>query len=741
MPHTSAYAYAVSSTMLTLFWGSVALAETPRPPMTEKRQVSDTFHGTTVAEDYRWLEDSSNPQVQQWSDAQNAYARAILDQLPNRETIAARVREIMSAETVSYYAVAARGGKFFAMKHQPPKQQPFLIVSDSLDDLSGERVLVDPNTMDEKGSSSIVWFKPSPDGKLVAVCMASGGDEVGDVTVFDVAAGKPVHERIPRVNTGTAGGDLAWAPDGSGFYYTRHPRQGERPAEDMNFYQQVYFHKLGTPTADDRYELGKESPRIAETELKVDPRTGRVIATIQYGDGGQFAHYLREVDGQWRQFTRFEDGIIQVEFGHSDDLYVVSRRDAPRGKIVHVPVKTIVEADDWQPRGDAAAIHPAIEAAETVVPEGEDAIVTSFWRDSTVKVTDARLYVVYQLGGPTELRAFDLDGKPLPAPKQLPVASVGALEELHGDDVLFDMESYTQPAAVYLFNASSGNVTKTAFDVQSPVTLDDAEVVRELATSKDGTKVPVNILYRQGLHRNGQNPTLANAYGGYGVSIQPAFRSLNRVLLDHGFVVAVANVRGGGEYGEEWHRQGNLANKQNVFDDFAAVLQHLIERNYTSREKLAIIGGSNGGLLMGATLTQHPDLMQCVVAQVGIYDMLRVELSPNGAFNVTEFGTVKDPEQFRALYAYSPYHHVEDGVDYPAVLFMTGENDPRVDPMQSRKMVARLQAASPAGGPFLLRTSSDTGHGQGTPLDERIAQQVDVFAFIFSQLGVTFQAK
>jgi prolyl oligopeptidase len=401
--------------------------------------------------------------------------------------------------------------------------------------------------------------------------------------------------------------------------------------------------------------------------------------------------------------------------------------DAPRGRIVHVPIATL-----------------DVAAAETVVPEQSDTIVTSFWqfRDSSILVTDSRLYIVYQQGGPTRIEVYSLSPGntplPVPPPRLLDVASVGSLVQLEGDAILFEMGSYTRPPGVYKYGGGSFDGTPTALKTTEPVNLDDAEVVREFATSKDGTQVPVNILYKQGTPRDGRNPCLVTAYGGYGVSIPPGFRALNRVLLDHGFVVATANIRGGGEYGEEWHRQGNLTNKQNVFDDFAAAVEYLVDEHYTSTPKLAIIGGSNGGLLMGATITQHPELVKCAVSSVGIYDMLRVELSPNGAFNVTEFGTVKDAEQFKALYAYSPYHNVKDGVDYPNVLFLTGANDPRVDPMQSRKMTARLQAAEPAGM-FLLRTSDDSGHGLDTPLSERIAQQTDIFAFLFEQLGVVFK--
>ncbi len=377
---------------------------------------------------------------------------------------------------------------------------------------------------------------------------------------------------------------------------------------------------------------------------------------------------------------------------------------------------------------------------ETVIPEGDDTIVDSFWGGGSLLATDDRLFVVYQLGGPTEIRVFDFDGQSLDPPAQPPVATSGNVRRGPDGSVLFSAGSYTKPPCVYQFHPADSVTTATDFCYAMAVSFDDAEVAREFATSKDGTKVPVNLLFPKGTKLDGSNPCIATAYGGYGISLTPYANPLNRILLDHGFVVAVANIRGGGEYGEAWHLEGNLTVKQNVFDDFAAVLKHLVDRGYTRRERLAIEGGSNGGLLMGAMLTQHPDLFRAVVSHVGIYDMLRVELSPNGAFNITEFGTVNNPQHFEALYAYSPLHNVEDGTEYPAVLFLTGANDPRVDPLQSRKMTARLQAATGGRSPLLLRTSGDTGHGAGTPLDEQIEQEVDVLAFVFDQLGVEVQA-
>lgn len=708
----------------TFLVGSMTLVVATLPE-TRRQPVKDVYHGVEVIDDYRWLENGNDPHVRVWSDAQNACARSVLDKLPHVKEIRARVTEIMSAKTVSYGSLAYRQGMLFAIQREPPKEQPFLIVMSSLDSLDKARVLVDPNQIDKRGGTSIDWFILSADGTTVAVSLSHAGTEAGDIHLFDTASGREVHEVIPRVNTGTAGGDLAWANDGSGFFYTRHPREGERDPADLDFYQQVYFHKLGTPTAEDRYELGRDFPRVAEIELELHERTGTLLATVQNGDGGEFAHFLRSPAGKWTRLADFADKIVQATFGSDNELFLISRDGAPRGKIMRLSLSD-----------------PDIRRAQTIVPQGPDTIVTSFYHSPpSLLAAESLVYAVYQLGGPTELRVFDRAGKRLPGPEQLPLSSAGGLTKLEGDDVLFANTSYVEPSAFHRFHARSGKTKRTSLATKAPVDFHDVTVVREFATSKDGTKVPINILFSKNAKRDGSNPALVTGYGGYGHSLTPGFNAVTHVLLEQGFVYAIANLRGGGEFGEPWHRQGNLTRKQNVFDDFAAVLAHLIARGYTSPSKLAIEGGSNGGLLMGATLVQHPDLMRAVVSHVGIYDMLRVELSPNGAFNIAEFGSVKDAEQFRALFAYSPYHHVQDETRYPAVLFLTGANDPRVDPMQSRKMCARLQAATDSGLPVLLRTSSDSGHGSGTALSERIEQTVDVFAFLFDQLGIEYRAK
>jgi prolyl oligopeptidase len=353
--------------------------------------------------------------------------------------------------------------------------------------------------------------------------------------------------------------------------------------------------------------------------------------------------------------------------------------------------------------------------------------------------TLSRLYVTDIVGGPSRVRVFDDQGEPLSAPTLPPNSAVGQMISIGGGSILFLLATYLDPPAWYRLDAATVKSTRTALYRTSAVKFDDTEVVRDFAVSKDGTRVPVNIIRRKGIQLDGSNPTILYGYGGYGISEKPFFvGSFTRMWLDQGGVFAYANLRGGAEYGEEWHKAGALSRKQNVFDDFLAVAQSLIDQQYTSPAHLAIMGASNGGLLMGAAFTQRPELFRAVVAYVGIYDMLRVELDSNGAFNVTEYGTVKDPEQFKALYAYSPYHHVKDGTAYPAILMFTGENDHRVNPMQSRKMIARLQAASSSGYPSLLRTTSSAGHGIGTALDEQVEQDADFFSFLFDQLGIKY---
>jgi prolyl oligopeptidase len=690
--------------------GSIWAADAP--PATLKHPVTDIYHGVKVVDDYRWLEDPADPAVRAWSDAQNGYARQYLDALPMRAALEKELQRLLANPSPRYRALVARHGKLFALKTLPPNEQPFLVTFDSPDNVSAVRTIIDPAQADPTGHTAIDFFVPSPDGRYVAVSLSQGGSESGNVHVYETATGKPLGDVVERVNGGTAGGSVAWNADGSGFYYTRYPRAGERPPADLDFYQQIWFHKLGS--REDTYSLGKDFPRIAEIALEASEDGRYVLARMSNGDGGEYAHYLlgppSGAEARWTQVARFADDVVSIEFGHDGFLYLLSRQNAPMGKILKLPI------DKAELAGAQTVVPESGVAIEDFVPAGE------------------RLYVADLVGGPSQIRVFDTAGHPHGT---VPLEPVSAVTEMlrYAGQLLFQSNSYVHPPAWKLFDPASGKVAATQLAVTSPADFSDTEVLREFAVSKDGTKVPLTILRRKDTRLDGRNPVLLYGYGGYGVSLSPSFAPNLRPLLERGVVYAVANLRGGGEYGDAWHRAGNLTHKQNVFDDFASCARFLIDRHYTTPERLAIEGGSNGGLLMGAELTQHPELFHAVVSHVGIYDMLRVELSPNGAFNVTEFGTVKELSQFRSLYAYSPYHHVVDGTPYPAVLFLTGANDPRVDPANSRKMTARLQASG-TRQPVLLRTSGTSGHGIGTALSERIAEQADVLAFLFAQWGI-----
>jgi len=691
----------------------VPLSATPGAPPTAKKPVTDDYAGVEVRDDYRWLENWSDPAVQAWSEAQNAHARAVLDGMPGFDAIRERLQQIATFQSPSYGSIVRRGRWLFALKTEPPRQQPFLVVFESPDRPESEKVIADPNAIDPKGGTEIDFFVPSLDGRRVAVSLSQGGSEAGDVSVWDVESGRKLGDVVPRVNGGTAGGAVAWSADGSGFFYTRYPHAGERPAADLDFFQQIYFHRLGAPVADDPYAVGTEFPRIAETTLASSEDGRFVLATVKNGDGGEAAQYLRTPDGSWKRVATDADDAAHGRFGPDGALYLLSHKSAPRGRILRLePGST------------------DLSAAKLVVPEGEDAI------DDFV-VTPHRIWVADIAGGPSRLRCLAADGAPAARISILPISSVSGMAA-SGDDLLFENQSDLEPPAWYRATPD-GKVAKTRLARRSPVDFSDDEVVVESATSKDGTKVPMRILKPKSLRLDGDHPTLLHSYGGYALSERPAYEPMLKVWLEQGGVWADASIRGGSEYGESWHRSGRLTVKQNVFDDFVACARRLIEAKYTRPSRLAIEGWSNGGLLVGAAFTQHPELFGAVVAHVGIYDMLRVELSPNGAFNITEFGTVKNPAQFAALYAYSPYHHVTDGTAYPPILFMTGANDPRVDPMQSRKMTARLQAARGPEGLFLLRTSASSGHGIGSSLDEKIGEQTDVYAFLFDRLGVRYR--
>jgi prolyl oligopeptidase len=680
------------------------------PPLarTERIPVTDTYHGVDVTEDYRWLEDASSEETIAWTKAQQQRTRAYFGGIPWRDVLRARVEQLLKADRTTYKRLVAGGSTFFALKLQTPRQQPFLVAVTDLDDPATERVVVAPDAIDPSGETTIDFFVPSPDGKQVAVSLSEHGSEDGSLYVYDAESGKVVDEPIAHVNL--MGGSVAWRHDGSGFWYTRC-------ADPAGFRQQVWFRELGG--APDQVDLagGFADERIAENKLSASPDGGWVMDRVEKGDGGEWQVFLRSqgAGGSWWQVAAIPDKCAHAVLG-TDALYLLSRRDDPHGKVLRLPVTAGATV------ADAREIVPA---SDLIIEE--------------LAVTRDTVWVVDIDGGPQQVRTFDTSGRPLPPPEIPPMTSVSSyaarLSTLGQDQVAWSRQSFTEPATWWV-TADGEAPRPTALRTTTPVDLSGYEVTREFATSRDGTRVPLSVITAPGTPRDGTAPALLTAYGGYGISLVPWFEPELLLWLEHGGVYVVANIRGGGEFGEQWHHAGRLATKQNCFDDFIACADHLHNSRITSRDRLAIMGGSNGGLLMGAVLTQRPDIARAVVAAVPVMDSLRAETTTNGRFNTPEFGTVEDPELFTALLAYSPYHNVVDGTAYPAVLLTAGENDTRVDAWHAKKMTARLQEATTSGRPVLLRLES-TGHLAGS-LDQSIDETTDWHAFLFDQLGLGY---
>jgi prolyl oligopeptidase len=669
--------------------------------------VVSTYHGVEVSEDHRWLEDASSPETIAWTEAQAELTRTYFASLPWRGDLRARVEGLLRADRSAYSDLAVGGDTYFALKEQTPRQRPFLVTLSDLDDTSTERVLVDPEEIDPTAQTAIDWFVPGPGGRQVAVSMSENGTEDGTLFIFDAARGEVLGEPISHVNL--MGGSMAWRRDGTGFWFTRC-------ADAAGFGQQVWYRDLDSD-GEDRLDFpaGVADEVIAENVLSASADGHWLMDRVQKGDGGEWQLFVRpqSQEGEWWLLADIADNCPHAVLG-TEAAYLLSRRGAPHGRVLRLDLRegvTVAEAEELVP------------ASNLVIED--------------MAVTDATIWVADMDGGPQQLRTFDLDGRPLAAPEVPPVSTVSSywsrLATLGRDRVAWQCESFTEPPAWWV--AADGEPAhRTALATTTPVDLSGYVVSREFVTSWDGTRVPLNIIAARGTPRDGTAPALLTAYGGYAISLVPQFSTERILWLEHGGVFVVANIRGGGEYGQEWHQAGRLGTKQNCFDDFIACADHLVESGITSRDQLAIMGGSNGGLLMGAVITQRPDLARACIAAVPVMDSLRSETTMNGRYNTTEFGSVEDPEIFKALLDYSPYHNVRERVPYPAVLLTAGEHDTRVDAWHAKKMTARLQAATSSGLPVLLRMEVG-GHLSGS-LDQTIDETTDLYAFLFDQIGV-----
>jgi prolyl oligopeptidase len=688
---------------------SLLLVVPDSPPVATPRPVADFFHGTRVIDSYRWLEKADSPEVQKWVSEENEYTRALLDPLPGRAAIQKRLTELLSIGSVSAPVLAGR--HYFYTRREGLQNQPVLYVRDSLN--GSDRVLVDANSLAADGTIALDWFQPSENGKYVAYGTSPSGSEMSTLHVIESKAGEILPDTIER----TRAASIAWLHDNSGFYYTRYPKKGEVPPGQEMYNRHVYFHLLGSPVETDNaiFGEGRGPEDWPGVSLSNDGRWLLINVSEGWTKSELFLMDLKSDKAPIR-LTTGKNFLYSADI-YDGKVYITSNEDAPRYRVF------VTDAGNFDR-----------EAWKEIIPQS-DAVLQG------AAVFGGKLVAQYEQNASSQVKTFDLDGKKL---NDIALPAIGTVYSSGGkwnrDEVFYGFQSFTFAPSIYRYDLKDGSTSLwTKVDAPS-IEASAYDVQQEWFNSKDGTRVPMFVVHKKGLQKNGKNPTLLTAYGGFNVSLTPTFSRTAYLWMEHGGIYAVANLRGGAEFGEDWHRAGMLDKKQNVFDDMIAAAQHLISEKYTDKQHLAIQGGSNGGLLMGAMITQRPDLFRAVVCQVPLLDMLHYQDFQIAKLWIPEYGTAENPDQFKWLYAYSPYHHVKTGVEYPAILFMTADTDTRVDPMHAKKMTALMQAAAGNGSshtrPILLRIESKAGHGAGKPVTKQIEEFTDVYSFLFWQLGV-----
>jgi len=672
------------------------------PPPTPQGKDASELHGTRVSDPYRWLENPNDPTVQKWIAAQNAHTEAVLGAMPDGKAMTARVQQLAITSTTRSGPLLAHGTLFY-LQETPPQPQPLLIAQPWPN--GKPRVLVDLNA--NGGNTAITNYWPSPRARYLAYGTAEGGSELTTIHVLDVATGKVLADALPWAGGGTTPQGLAWDADEKGFTYVRFvPPQGN--ADVRQFDATLVHHALGEPAASDTVVFGQGYSRVAEYRLLGSPGAQQLAVLANVGDGGPAEVYLRK-GAQWKKIVGSEANARTAAW-IGQRLFVVSFANAPRGKLLAV-----------DPQGAVSeALGERDGAIQDVEPIASGFLVTRSWGpDWWVDQYDGKAKFVRRL--------------PLPA-QGIAVGAIAA--ELGQNQALISYSGWTTPSRWAEYDARSGHL-KTVFEVKPAADYSNIEVQRIDGLSPDGSHVPVTVIAMRGITPNGKRPTILYGYGGFGIPVAPGFVGAKLAWLERGGVLAYANIRGGNEFGEAWHAQGQQLHKQNVFDDFHAAALALFDRQWTDRAHLGILGGSNGGLLMGASLVQHPGDYRAVVSMVGIYDVIRHETDfTNGAYNVSEYGSVSDPAQFKATLAYSPLQNVQPHTAYPAVLMTTGANDPRVAPWQSRKFTAALQNATTSDRPILLLTRVNAGHGIGAPFSQRVGNTAIMLTFFAQALGL-----
>jgi prolyl oligopeptidase len=678
-------------------------------PKTKAAPVEETLHGHKIVDNYRWLEDSQSPETKAWVGAELSYTRSVLDALPGRDMMQKRLAQLLTIGSISPPQIA--GPYYFYTRRDGMQNQPVLYVRESVD--GKDRLLLDANQLAADGTIALDWWYPSEDGKYVAYGLSPSGSELSTLHVIETASGKTLPDAIER----TRAASVAWKKDNSGFYYTRYPKKGDVPEGQEMYNRHVFYHALGSDPTKDALIFGEGLnpewwPNLNLSEdgrwLLIDVSEGWTKSELYLADLQAGTPAVKITDG--KEFLYGGDFL-------EGKIYITTNENAPRYRVFVADTAKPARAN-WQ----------------ELIPQS-DAVLQG------AAVFGGKLFAQYEQNASSQLKIFGLDGKKLRDVELPTIGSVfGSGGRWNRKEVFFGFQSFTFPPSIYRYDLSDGKSSLWA-KVDAPSIDPSAyEVKQEWFQSKDGTRVPMFIVSKKGLAKDGHNPTLLTGYGGFNVSLTPAFSRTAYLWLEHGGIYAVANLRGGAEFGENWHRAGMRDKKQNVFDDFIAAGEYLIAQKYTDRDHLAIQGGSNGGLLMGAMITQRPDLFRAVVCQVPLLDMLRYQNFQIAKLWIPEYGSSEDPKQFDWLYAYSPYHHVRAGVEYPAILFMTADTDTRVDPMHAKKMAALMQAEAKNGAskdrPILLRIESKAGHGAGKPVTKQIEESTDVYSFLFWQLGM-----
>lgn len=692
----------------------------PAPPIAPVRPVTDEYFGVKVVDPYRYMEDLENKDVAAWFKGQNDYTRAVLASIPGRDALLARIKTLDEGADARITDVhRLPGDHYFYQKRLASEDVPKLYKRDGL--ASEEKLVVDPTAYETKGGPHFVisYYAPSMDGRFVTVGLSAAGSEDATLRVFDANTGKETGDAIDRAQFGGP----AWLPDGRSFVYNRLQKlSGNSAPTDRYLNSRAYLHVLGSSPDTDKLVFGIGVPGVTMEPsdipfLGIAPGTDYALGVIAHGVRNEATLYvaplrsLTDATIPWKKFCDVDDDVTGFD-AHGDDIYLVSHHQASRFKVLHVKLSS----------GDLAH-------ADVVVPPGE-------WVVQNVAAASDALYVQALDGGIGRLLRVPYGGKPenVALPLDGSVGLSGTDQRVPG--TLLELTSWTRGRKIYAFDPNSKTVSDTKLQpvgkFDEPTDLESHELK---VKSYDGTMVPLSVVYKKGLKLDGKNPLLLDGYGSYGITLDPFFDPRLIAWYESGGVFAVAHVRGGGEYGEDWHLGGKLLTKPNTWKDFIAAAEYLIAEKYTDTAHLAIEGGSAGGITIGRSITDRPDLFAVAIDAVPMSDVVRSEFTPNGPPNIPEFGTVKEADGFKALYEMSGYHHVKDGVKYPAVLVTTGFNDPRVISWEPGKMAARLQAATASGKPVLLRVDYDAGHGIGSTKTQREQELADEMSFSFWQFG------